>query len=140
VHHIRPWATGGLTEEQNLICLCHTCHSGLSPHDEPGLFSLIGRGIISRGGYAKEIIDGMFCYCRLVKQDLECEIAMSNAERSENRRRHRRKPPTISTHRPGKQRARVVPNADVKSHRQPGALRSKLRVGVEFFEPLTDEE
>ena len=35
---------------------------------------------------------------------------------------------------------RLVPIADVKGRRQPGALRGKLRVGAEFFEPLADEE
>jgi prevent-host-death family protein len=35
---------------------------------------------------------------------------------------------------------RLVPIADVKGRRQPGALRGKLRVGLEFFEPLTEEE
>jgi prevent-host-death family protein len=35
---------------------------------------------------------------------------------------------------------RLVPIADVKGRRQPGALRGKLRVGAEFFEPLSDEE
>ena len=35
---------------------------------------------------------------------------------------------------------RLVPIADVKGRRQPGALRGKLRVGSEFFEPLVDEE
>jgi prevent-host-death family protein len=35
---------------------------------------------------------------------------------------------------------RLVPIADVKGRRQPGALRGKLRVGPEFFEPLTEEE
>ncbi|HKV92981.1 MAG TPA: type II toxin-antitoxin system prevent-host-death family antitoxin [Candidatus Angelobacter sp.] len=35
---------------------------------------------------------------------------------------------------------RLVPIADVKGRRQPGALRGKLRVGREFFEPLTGEE
>jgi hypothetical protein len=32
VHHYRPWSLGGLTEESNLITLCHTCHNGLDPH------------------------------------------------------------------------------------------------------------
>jgi hypothetical protein len=41
VHHIRPWALGGVTEESNLITLCHTCHHGLDPHYEHGLFELI---------------------------------------------------------------------------------------------------
>jgi len=35
---------------------------------------------------------------------------------------------------------RLVPIVDVKGCRQPGALRGKLRVGPEFFEPLADEE
>ena len=35
---------------------------------------------------------------------------------------------------------RLVPIADVIRCRQPGALRGKLRVGPEFFEPLADEE
>ncbi|MBK8726605.1 MAG: HNH endonuclease [Holophagaceae bacterium] len=41
VHHIRPWAAGGVTEERNLITLCHTCHNGLDPHFEHSLFRLI---------------------------------------------------------------------------------------------------
>jgi hypothetical protein len=41
VHHIRPWAKGGLTEEDNLITLCKTCHDGLDPHHDPSLFDLI---------------------------------------------------------------------------------------------------
>jgi prevent-host-death family protein len=35
---------------------------------------------------------------------------------------------------------RLVPIADVKDRRQPGALRGKLRVRPEFFEPLANEE
>jgi prevent-host-death family protein len=35
---------------------------------------------------------------------------------------------------------RLVPIADIKGRRQSGALRGKLRVRSEFFEPLTDEE
>lgn len=41
VHHVRPWGVGGVTEESNLITLCHTCHNGLEPHFEYGLFALI---------------------------------------------------------------------------------------------------
>ena len=44
VHHIRPWMEGGLTHEANLITLCHTCHNGLDPHFERGLFDLIAPG------------------------------------------------------------------------------------------------
>ncbi|MBZ5533866.1 MAG: type II toxin-antitoxin system prevent-host-death family antitoxin [Acidobacteriia bacterium] len=35
---------------------------------------------------------------------------------------------------------RLVPIADTKGRRQPGALRGRLRVGPEFFEPLPAEE
>ncbi len=41
VHHIRPWAVGGVTEETNLMTLCHTCHNGLDPHFEHALFRLL---------------------------------------------------------------------------------------------------
>lgn len=41
VHHIRPWAVGGVTEERNLITLCHTCHNGLDPHFEHALFRFV---------------------------------------------------------------------------------------------------
>jgi predicted restriction endonuclease len=42
VHHIFPWGQGGVTEEENLITLCDTCHDGLEPHFDFDLFSLIG--------------------------------------------------------------------------------------------------
>jgi hypothetical protein len=35
---------GGLTEKDNLITLCHTCHMGLDPHFELGLYSLVPGG------------------------------------------------------------------------------------------------
>ena len=41
VHHILPYAKGGLTHEENLITLCHTCHNGLDPHYEWSLYSLL---------------------------------------------------------------------------------------------------
>lgn len=41
VHHIRPWAVGGLSTPKNLITLCHTCHKGLEPHYEQSLYGLI---------------------------------------------------------------------------------------------------
>jgi len=41
VHHIRPWSRGGLTENDNLITLCDTCHDGLDPHEEHSLFSVL---------------------------------------------------------------------------------------------------
>lgn len=41
VHHIRQWAKGGVTDDANLITLCHTCHEGLDPHNEISLFGLL---------------------------------------------------------------------------------------------------
>jgi hypothetical protein len=41
VHHIRPWAAGGVTEDSNLMTLCHTCHNGLDPHFEFTLYRLL---------------------------------------------------------------------------------------------------
>jgi prevent-host-death family protein len=35
---------------------------------------------------------------------------------------------------------RLVPLKDVRGRRQPGALKGKLKVGPEFFEPLPPEE
>jgi prevent-host-death family protein len=36
--------------------------------------------------------------------------------------------------------ARLVPISDIKGRRQPGALRGRLKVGKEFFEPLPADE
>jgi hypothetical protein len=41
IHHILPWASGGVTNLSNLITLCHTCHRGLEPHFSPELFGLL---------------------------------------------------------------------------------------------------
>lgn len=41
VHHIRPWERRGLTEDSNLITLCHTCHKGLEPHFDLNLYELL---------------------------------------------------------------------------------------------------
>lgn len=38
VHHIRPSGKGGLSEPENLITLCDTCHTGLDPHEDGSLF------------------------------------------------------------------------------------------------------
>lgn len=41
VHHILPWEKGGLTEDDNLVTLCHTCHAGLEPHSQLSVLSLV---------------------------------------------------------------------------------------------------
>jgi hypothetical protein len=45
VHHIRPHGMGGLTEADNLITLCHSCHTGLDPHFELSLFGMLPGGL-----------------------------------------------------------------------------------------------
>ena len=39
-HHIRPFAQGGLTIDENLITLCRECHQSLDPHFQMDLFFL----------------------------------------------------------------------------------------------------
>jgi HNH endonuclease len=68
VHHIRPWGNGGLTEEQNLVTLCHSCHNGLSPHEEHSLFDLIGRRIPTMNEYLRETLEGMQRYQQIMAQ------------------------------------------------------------------------
>lgn len=55
VHHIRPYSDLGLTEKENLITLCHTCHKGLDPHFEWDLFPLIEQnGILPKSFFEKD--------------------------------------------------------------------------------------
>lgn len=41
VHHTRPWGKRGVTDINNLITLCHTCHNGLDPHEDQSLKTLL---------------------------------------------------------------------------------------------------
>ncbi len=67
VHHIRPWAEGGLTEIANLITLCGTCHRGLEPHEDTTLFEYIGRPSTSEenAGF-REFLVGVREYHRMM--------------------------------------------------------------------------
>jgi hypothetical protein len=70
VHHIFPWGKGGLTEEENLISLCATCHDGLEPHFEIALFALIGIDPVTeriRDSRAK-YIEGLKHYQRIANR------------------------------------------------------------------------
>jgi hypothetical protein len=68
VHHVRPWAKGGLTTLSNLITLCHTCHDGLEPHFDDRLFNFIPS--VGGGDDAdcelREFLRGVANYRRLV--------------------------------------------------------------------------
>lgn len=54
IHHIIPFGKGGLTDEKNLITLCHTCHKGLEPHTDYSLFDNIGVRMYEDGIINKE--------------------------------------------------------------------------------------
>lgn len=54
LHHIRPWGSGGVTHDKNLITLCHTCHNGLDPHKDDCLFDLVGSGPKGMAGELKD--------------------------------------------------------------------------------------
>ena len=45
VHDVRPFGQGGLTEMHNLLTLCQTCHTGLDPHFEFQLLSMVPDGL-----------------------------------------------------------------------------------------------
>jgi hypothetical protein len=71
VHHIRPWTEGGLTEDANLITLCHTCHKGLKPHFDRELYEIPKQANSSEREKmrAKEYWRGIELYRRLVVQE-----------------------------------------------------------------------
>ena len=57
IHHIRPFGAGGLTEDDNLITLCHTCHKGLEPHADSSIFiSLTLETSIESANFIQSII------------------------------------------------------------------------------------
>lgn len=64
VHHIKPWAKGGITHDDNLITLCHTCHVGLDPHYEINLFGLLSEsgGLVDTESSRKIHIEGVKRY------------------------------------------------------------------------------
>lgn len=54
IHHILPYSKGGLTEEENLITLCHTCHNGLGTREDYSLYDYIGVKLLSASGFISE--------------------------------------------------------------------------------------
>jgi hypothetical protein len=56
LHHIFPYGMGGITEENNLITLCNSCHKGLNPHLDLSLFNSIGIDMFSNR-YANKSYD-----------------------------------------------------------------------------------
>ncbi len=80
VHHIRPWAKGGLTENVNLITLCHTCHNGLEPHQDLSLYEYLDPNIniLNIDAHTKDLLKGINEYRALVF-DLELPPGNENA-------------------------------------------------------------
>ena len=70
VHHIRPWSEGGITLEDNLITLCHTCHKGLDPHYDLNLFPLIGLNPLDIDSERQTYIAGVKRYREYVRLNL----------------------------------------------------------------------
>lgn len=75
VHHFRPWAMGGVTVEDNLITLCHTCHNGLDPHFDMSLanvFPEANRHLIETlnniGTMERDYIEGVKRYREMVRE------------------------------------------------------------------------
>jgi len=73
VHHIRLWSGGGLTEDDNLITLCDTCHSGLDPHEEHSLFFLLDseRPNLDINKNRQEYYEGVHRYREIAQQMFE---------------------------------------------------------------------
>lgn len=83
LHHIRPFSQFGLTEEENLITLCHTCHKGLDPHFEWDLYELIGiSGIYpslnNNNDSLHEFIESVKRYQMLIRKKLKNENTKDN--------------------------------------------------------------
>ena len=76
VHHIRPWGRGGVSAEENLITICHTCHKGLDPHFDPSLFSLVEPFFADETERRRrtEYWEGLLRYVEKVKEMVDLEI------------------------------------------------------------------
>lgn len=62
VHHIIPWGIGGITESENLITICKTCHDGLEPHYSPDLSTLHKEKPNRNKEHSERYIDGIKNY------------------------------------------------------------------------------
>ena len=69
VHYIRPSGNGGLSEAENLITLCDTCHIGLDPHEDWSLFNYLSDPPNSLAEkLRRELADGMTRYRKIAQQ------------------------------------------------------------------------
>lgn len=82
VHHIRLWGRGGLTEGDNLLTLCQTCHGGLDPHEEYRLFQFLRRDGWSRDKGRLEVRESVRRYRNIARQVREQVAASEDTEDS----------------------------------------------------------
>jgi hypothetical protein len=70
VHHIVPWGTGGITEPENLVTLCGTCHDGLDPHFDWGLALAVKEKHYAKSPeYTKQLQNYQQCVRRLMQRE-----------------------------------------------------------------------
>ena len=89
VHHVRPWGEGGLTEEENLITLCSTCHKGLEPHGESSLFALLNPNKWDKAHPALAYLNGLINYRRIAQAAFKNEESKYEGPKLVNRKRSR---------------------------------------------------
>lgn len=65
LHHVIPWSQGGLTERENLVTLCHTCHGGLDPHHDEFL-----RRFLKEGAAGQTYCEQLMQYRRALRKFL----------------------------------------------------------------------
>lgn len=73
VHHIIPWGIGGITERENLITICKTCHDGLSPHYYPKLSNLQKEKTSTAMEKSDNYYNNIYNYQRQLSQYIENE-------------------------------------------------------------------
>lgn len=70
VHHIVPWGTGGITEPENLVTLCGTCHGGLDPHFDWGLAVAVKeKHYTEEPAYVRQLQNYQQCVRRLMQKE-----------------------------------------------------------------------
>lgn len=86
VHHVLPWDKGGLTEDDNLVTLCHTCHAGLEPHSQLSVLSLVKPDVfeISTEKERREYFDGVRSYREITRKMFAKSESMRNRTNGRN--------------------------------------------------------
>ncbi len=76
VHHFIPAEIGGLSNEANLVTLCHTCHGGLDPHFDMQLANIFQETFSELNAYLDddslgEYREGVANFRRIMKEKRE---------------------------------------------------------------------